>query len=160
MRSPKVLFIGLDNILIGTRSGKSMAQGIWDLKFEMPTLRKIKEAKPEYVFIETNQYGIGLIATEEEFEAKLDYVVACVKAFAKHEDLKGVDSIYCASIEENDPYKKPNCGMLQYMIDYYKINYSKDSMLMVGNLSTDEDTAKNFDIKYLDIKEFLSIEFT
>lgn len=160
MQSPKLIFIGLDNILISTRSGKSMPQGIWDLKFEMPTLRKLKEIKPEYVFIETNQYGIGLIATEEEFESKLDYVTACVKAFIKHSQLKGVDSIYCSSIDENDPFKKPNFGMLDYMIHYYKLNIDKESILMIGNSKTDEQTANSFKINYLDIKEFLSIEFT
>ena len=159
MKRPKVLFIGLDEIIITTRSGKSMSQGIWDLKFEMSTLRKIKEIKPEYIFIETNQYGIGLISTEEEFEAKLDYVTACIKAFAKHSELKAVDSIYCSSIEENDPFKKPNYGMLEYMIHYYKLYIDKESILMVGNCQTDEQTAKSFNINYLDIKEFLSIEF-
>lgn len=166
MKRPKVIFTSLDDTLIHTMSGKSTPQGLWDMKFDMKTLGRLKNAAPEYVFIVTNQGGIGRIIMESEFEAKLDYISIAIKSYIKHPNLKVVESIYCASIDRNDPFRKPNTGMLEYLISYFNIDYPKSEMMMIGNASglpgqgdADIMTAKNFGIKYFDVKEFIKIYF-
>lgn len=166
MRQPKVLFIGLDGTLIHTRTGCSTPQGIWDMKFDMKVLAKLRDAAPEYVFIVTNQSGIGMFVMEDEFEKKLDYVSTAVKSYIKHPGLKVVESIYCASIDRADPFRKPNTGMLEYMLRIYKVDCDKTEMMMVGNASgkpgqgdADIMCAHNFGIKYYDVEDFTKIYF-
>jgi len=166
MRNPKVIFIELDNVLIHTRSGKSFQQGIWDMTLDLKVFAKLKESKPEYIFIISNQGGIGRFFTEAEFEAKLDYVTVSLKSYVRHSNLIDVNSIYCASVDKNDPYRKPNTGMLEYMLKLYSIDCQKNEMLMIGYSSgkvgqSDIDimTAKNFGIRYLDINEFIKTYF-
>lgn len=166
MKSPKVIFVDLDGTVIKPRSGKSSPQGLWDMTLDMKVIARIKEAKPEYLFIVSNQGGIGRIVSEKDFEIKLDYVTAAIKSYIKHPNLKAVESIYCASVDFSDPFRKPNVGMLEYMIDLYKINYEKTEMLMVGDASgrdgrgdADIMTAKNFGIPYYDVNDFIKIYF-
>ena len=166
MKRPKVIFIDIDGTLINTRTGKSTPQGIWDMKIDLSVVSKIKDAKPEYVFIVSNQSGIGRFVMEDEFNIKLDYVSASIKSYIKHPGLKVVESIYCASVDREDKYRKPNTGMLEYMVKHFKVEYSKSEMIMVGDASgklgqgdVDLMTARNFGIRYFDINEFLKIYF-
>lgn len=162
MKKPKILFCDLDGTLITTRSGKTFAQGMWDMQLKLDILKKIKEMEPEYVFIVTNQGGIGQFFTEADFETKINYICIAVRDYIKHENLKVVDSIYCPSMDKNDKYRKPNFGMLEHMCKLYKIPlYLKSEMLMIGDASgkkgqfSDIDliTAKNFGIQYIDVDD-------
>ena len=74
MKKPKILFCDLDGTLIKTRSGKTFPQGMWDMELKLDVLKKIKEIAPEYLFIVTNQDGIGQFFTETDFEKKLAYI--------------------------------------------------------------------------------------
>lgn len=58
MKKYKILFASLDGTLIDTISGETFPKGIWDMKLKFDVLDKIKELKPDYVFIVTNQGGI------------------------------------------------------------------------------------------------------
>ena len=162
MKKPKILFSDLDGTLIKTRSGKSFAQGMWDMELRLDVLKKIKEMSPEYVFIVTNQGGIGQFFTEEDFEKKLSYIEISIRDYIKHENFKVIDSIYCPSIDKDDKFRKPNPGMLEHMCKLYKIpSYLKSEMLMIGDASgkkgqfsdTDLLTAKNFGISYIDVED-------
>lgn len=161
MKKPKVLFIDLDGTLISTRSGKASPQGLWDMQINVPVMYKIKEIEPEHVFIVTNQSSIGKSCTEEEFEKKLDYIVASVKSYIRHPKLKTVEGIYCASVDRDDPFRKPNTGMLDYMIVNFDAQCPKDQILMVGDASggpgksdIDLKTAENYGIHYMDVDRF------
>ena len=169
MKKSKILFIDLDGTLINTISQKTFPQGIWDMKFNLDVWKKIKQLEPEYVFIITNQGGIGKFINENEFERKLDYIEVALKSYIKHPLLKEVQSMYCDSNDKDDPYRKPNIGMIEYFIKTYRLNekYSIEDILMVGDSSgkdgdssdTDLKTAENANIKYLDINDFLKATF-
>jgi len=169
MRKFKVLFTDLDDTLIQTRSGKTFAQGIWDMELKLDVLNKIKELEPDYVFIVTNQGGLGKFINEAEFIKKLEYIEVAIKSYIKHPNLKDVQSMYCDSMDKKDPFRKPNPGMINYFITSYKLlnNYTKGDMLMIGDASgyegdfSDNDlkTAINAGITYLDVDDFINTMF-
>ena len=169
MKKYKILFADMDDTLIQTRSGKSFAQGIWDMELKLDVLNKIKELAPDYFFIVTNQGGIGKFVTEEDFVTKLNYVESAIRDYIKAPNLKGVESMYCDSMDKSDPYRKPNPGMINYLINTYKLlsNYTLDDMLMIGDASgyegdfsdSDLKTAINAKINYLDVDDFVRATF-
>ena len=72
MKEYKVIFSDLDGTLIDTISGETFPKDIWDMKFRYEVLDKIKEVKPEYLLIVTNQGGIenGFIS-QSDFSTKI-----------------------------------------------------------------------------------------
>lgn len=165
MKKYKVLFTDMDDTLIRTYSGKTFAQGIWDMMFNFDVFNKIKEMEPEYVFIVTNQGGIGKFVNENDFVRKLNYLESSLKTYIKHPNLKDVQSIYCPSNDKEDPFRKPNPGMINYFIKEAKLlenGYTRDDMLMLGDASgkpgdfsdSDKKTAENAKINYLDVNDF------
>ena len=58
MKKYNIIFSDLDGTLINTISGETFPKGIWDMKFRYEVLDKIKEVKPEYLLIVSNQGGI------------------------------------------------------------------------------------------------------
>ena len=170
MKKYKILFADLDDTLIKTHSGKTWAQGIWDMDLKFDVLNKIKELEPEYMFIVTNQGGIGKFVTESDFVKKLDYVEASIRGYIKHPKFIDIQSMYCDSMDKEDPFRKPNPGMIEYFIDEYKLKengYTSDDMLMIGDASgkegdfsdSDKKSAENAGINYLDVNDFLKCVF-
>lgn len=169
MRKFKILFADLDDTLIKTHTGKTFPQGIWDMDLKFNVLDKIKELEPEYIFIVSNQGGIGQFVNESDFIKKMDYVEACINTYCKHPKLKVVQSMYCPSNDKNDKYRKPNAGMIDYFVKEYNLlnNYTKEDMLMIGDASgkegqfsnTDLKTALNYAITYLDVDDFVRVTF-
>ena len=76
MSKYKILFADLYGTLINTISGKPFPEGIWDMHLHFGTLAKIKELKPSFLFIVSNQGGIekGFV-DEYHFCAKLGFIV-------------------------------------------------------------------------------------
>jgi DNA 3'-phosphatase len=170
MKKYKILFADLDDTLIKTKSGKTFAQGIWDMELKFDVLNKIKELEPEFIFIVTNQGGIGKFITESDFNKKLDYIEACIRNYIKHPKFAAIQSMYCDSMDKEDPFRKPNPGMINYFISEYKLlenGYTLDDMLMIGDASgkegdfsdSDIKSAKNANINYLDVDDFLKCVF-
>lgn len=166
----KILFANLDGTLIDTISKETFPKGIWDMKIKFEVLDKIKELKPDFLFIVSNQGGIekGFVK-EQHFCLKLSFIVRSIKEYCN----VSVDYYYCSSNNKDDRDRKPNCGMLQKAIsdyyDYYDINFmwDKSEMLMIGDASgklgqfsdSDKKTAENFGIDYLDVEDFIQADF-
>ena len=169
MKKYKILFTDLDDTLIKTHSGKTFPQGIWDMRLRYDIFDKIKELEPEYVFIISNQGGIGTFINENDFLIKMDYVEAALNSYIKHPKLKTVQSMYCPSNDKNDKFRKPNAGMIDYFVKKYNLfkDYTKEDFLMIGDASgkegqfsnSDLKTALNYGIKYLDVEDFRRITF-
>lgn len=170
MKKYKVLFADLDGTIITTASGKSTPQGLWDMKFRVGVLNKIRELEPEYVFIVVNNSTIGKFIDEGDYVKKLDYVEASIKNYIKHKNFKDIQTMYCSSGNKDDPFWKPNPGMLYYFIQKYDLarrGYTLDDMLMIGDASgktnnySDADirTAEKACIKYLDVNDFQQAAF-
>ena len=102
---------------------------------------KIFKEKFGYIFVATNQQGIGKgIMTENDLLRVHDYM----------EDLIGLkfDKIYfCPSLfEENSPRRKPNIGMaLEAKRDFPAIDLSKS--IMVGDSFSDISFGRNAGMK-------------
>lgn len=164
MSKYKILFADLDGTLIDTISGKPFPEGIWDMHLKFSILAKIKELKPNFLFIVSNQGGIekGFV-NEHHFCAKLGFIVHSIEEYC---DIS-VDYYYCSSNDKDDENRKPNYGMLESALTDYNIKYDKSKMLMIGDASgklgqfsdSDKKTAETFGIDYLDVEDFLKTNF-
>ena len=166
MKKYKILFADLDGALIDTISGEAFPKGIWDMRLKFDVLDKIKELKPDYVFIVTNQGGIekGFV-NELSLSFKLDYIERVISEYCECK----CDYDYCRTNDKNDPYRKPNIGMLNLLCEIHLEgkDYKKSSFLMIGDASgkdgqfsdTDRKTAENFDIDYMDVEDFVKCKF-
>lgn len=160
----RVLFIDLDGTLIKTISGKKFPEDITDFRIQLPVLDKIIEKLPnlEYFFIVTNQGGVGKFVTEEELDTK----ITCITRFCtKYSPYYWTgDFMYCPSNNNDDFFRKPNTGMLEALCDGWNLQ-DKFKYLMIGDASgkpgdfsdSDKKCAENFDIDYIDVRDFLEL---
>ena len=165
MKKYNVIFSDLDGTLINTISGETFPKGIWDMKIRFDVLYKIKEIKPEYLFIVSNQGGIesGFVDVYN-FRAKTEYIR---RAISEYCDCKCYGT-YCSSNDKLNPHCKPNTGMLEKLMENYvgdDFDYIKQISLMIGDASgkegqfsdSDKKTAENFGIDYMDIEDFINM---
>lgn len=169
MKRYKVLFCDLDGTLIEPKTKNRFPEGIWDMQFKFNVFDAIKKMKPECIFIVANQGAVGQYFTEEQFEAKLNYVLECLISYIEDADYQVIayDSIYCTSNDKADPFRKPNPGMLQYIWNAFRMQqkYVMDDLIMIGDASglkgnpskIDIECANNFGIHYCDVNEFTKI---
>lgn len=159
----KVLFIDLDGTLIKTISDKTFPEDITDFRIQLPVLNKIKEKMPNlvYLFVVTNQGGIGKFVSYHDFDTK----ISSITNFSAGYLLCDVgDYMYCPSNNNNDPLRKPNVGMLEAMCEGWCVS-DKQEMLMIGDASgkpgdfsdSDKKCAENFGIDYIDVRDFLEL---
>lgn len=156
----KILFIDLDDTLIKTASGETFAQDITDFRVRKEVLDRIKSLNFSRVAIITNQGGIPKYVTLEDFIAKLKTIEFFVFSYCKI----AVSSHFCDSMDDNDPRRKPNTGMLEDVMHTLPNGLrKKEIMLMVGDASgngawSDNDikTAENFGIDYMDVNDFIN----
>ena len=117
--------------------------------------------KLEYVYIVTNQGGIPKYVSKEDFEAKLEGVTVFVRFYLTALKVK-VDSIYCDSVDKDNPMRKPNTGMLKH---FWSKELSKENAIMIGDASgkpgnfsdSDKKCAENFGIDYIDVEDLLKL---
>ena len=167
LKNKNILFCDLDGTLIETISGATFPKGIWDMKIKFEVLDKIKELNPEYVFIVSNQGGIesGFI-NEYHFADKCQYVCDIIKEYCK---IENVWFTYCTTNDKTAEDRKPNTGMIEYMLEMYFNNEFnnelKNELLMIGDASgkegqfsdSDKKTAENFGIDYMDVDDFVKV---
>ena len=163
LKNKKVLFCDLDGTLIETISGETFPQGIWDMKLRFEVLDKIKEIKPEYIFVVSNQGGIesGFV-DEYNFRSKSEYITRAIREYCDCECY----AMYCTTNDKTDLYRKPNVRMLENLLESYvgdDFDYIKSVSLMIGDASgkegqfsdSDKKTAENFGIDYMDVDDFV-----
>lgn len=157
--SYKIVFADLDDTLIRTYTGNTFPQGIWDMRFNFDVLDSIMDLKPDYLFIVSNQAGIGTYVDQEDFDIKFGYIIRAIKDYTT---IKTVDGIYCSSNDKTDKYRKPNTGMLEELVSVYKLDdVSKSEMVMVGDAAghsddfsdSDKKVAENFGIDFIYAKK-------
>ena len=163
MKKYNVIFADLDGTLIDTISGETFPKGIWDMRIKFDVLDAIKKLNPEYILIVSNQGGIesGFVDAQN-FRAKSEYVARAVVEYCNCKCY----AIYCVTNDKSDPYRKPNVGMLENLMENYvgdDFDYIKQKSLMIGDASgkegqfsdTDKKTAENFGIDYMDVDDFV-----
>ena len=164
MKKYNVIFSDLDGTLINTVSGEIFPKGIWDMQIRFEVLDKIKEVKPEYLLIVSNQGGIESgFMDDYDFRAKLEYITRAISEYCDCECY----AMYCKTNDKSDPYRKPNVGMLNYLTERRvgdDFDYIKSVSLMIGDASgkegqfsdSDKKTAENFGINYMDVEDFVN----
>lgn len=165
----KALFIDLDGTLIKTISGKTFPEDITDFRIQLPVLNKIIEKFPNinYFFIVTNQGGIGRFITQDDFETKiLSICKFCGNYLRDRYSPRTIvdDWEYCDSMDKTDPFRKPNTGMLEWLVESHE-ELQKSQILMIGDASgkpgdfsdSDKKCAENFGIDYIDVRDFLKL---
>ena len=164
MKKYNVIFSDLDGTLINTVSGEIFPKGIWDMQIRFEVLDKIKEVKPEYLLIVSNQGGIESgFMDDYDFRAKLEYITRAISEYCDCECY----AMYCKTNDKSDPYRKPNVGMLNYLTERRvgdDFDYIKSVSLMIGDASgkegqfsdSDKKTAENFGIDYMDVEDFVN----
>lgn len=160
----KIIFIDLDGTLIGTASGETFPKGIWDLWIDWAVWKALEEYtrqnETDFIFVVTNQGGIGEgYIHDYAFEAKFNYILCAL------EEYTGVNVCgdYCSSTDKNNRFRKPNTGMLEFLLEETYTDYNKDEMIMIGDASgktnqfsdSDLKTAQNFGIDYMDVDDLL-----
>ena len=164
MKKYNVIFSDLDGTLINTISGETFPKGIWDIKIRFEVLDKIKEIKPEYLLIVSNQGGIesGFVDADN-FYTKLQYIVRAIREYCNCKCF----SMYCIHNDKTNLHRKPNIRMLEDLLKMYvgnNFDYIKSASLMIGDASgkegqfsdSDKKTAENFGIDYMDVDDFIN----
>ena len=164
LKNKKVIFCDLDGTLIETISGETFPKGVWDMRIKFDVLNAIKKLNPEYIFIMSNQGGIesGFV-DEYDFKNKIGYIACAIREYC---DCKCY-YMYCETNEKSDPYRKPNTGMLEILVESYvedDFDFIKQKSLMIGDASgkegqfsdIDKKTAENFGIDYMDVNDLVN----
>lgn len=163
MTKYNIIFSDLDGTLINTISGETFPKGILDMQIRFEVLDKIKEVKPDYLLIVSNQDGIESgVVDADDFRAKSEYAARAIREYCDCECY----CFYCQTNDKSDPYRKPNTGMLAYLTERYvgdDFDYIKSVSLMIGDASgkegqfsdIDKKTAENFGIDYMDVDDFV-----
>ena len=167
LKNKKVIFCDLDGTLIETISGETFPKGVWDMRIRFDVLDAIKKLNPQYILIVSNQGGIESgIVNEFNFRTKLDYIANAIWEYCDCECY----GAYCSTNDKSNPWRKPNTKMLEALLDDYVgdvIDYIKPKCLMIGDASgkegqfsdTDKKTAENFGIDYIDVEDFVNLQF-
>ena len=164
MKEYEVIFCDLDGTLIDTISGETFPKGIWDMRLKFDVLDAIKKLNPKYILIVSNQGGIGDgFVNACNFGAKSGYIAMAISEYC---DCKCY-GMYCGNNHKSDPYRKPNVGMLESLLERYvgdDFDYIKQKTIMIGDASgkegqfsdSDKKTAENFGIDYMDVNDFIN----
>lgn len=165
MKKYKVIFADLDGTLIDTISGETFPKGIWDMRIRFEVLDKIKEIKPKYLLIVSNQGGIDKgFVNEDNFGIKAEYICRAIMEYCNCKCY----IMYCCTNDKSNPYRKPNTGMLHSLLEKYvgdDFDHIKQKSLMIGDASgkdgqfsdSDKKTAENFCIDYMDVDDFVNM---
>lgn len=152
----KVLLCDLDGTLIVTKSGKTFPIDEDDWQFKDGIKEAIQNYKPRYIFIVTNQGGIekGYV-DETKFGLKLKTIMENIRTWGDFV----VEGTYCSSNDKRSWFRKPNVGMVDYFRNDWtqRYNFNNEDALMIGDMETDQECAKNAGIKYLDVEEFIRL---
>lgn len=164
-RNKEVLFCDLDGTLINTISRKTFPIGIWDMKLRFDVLDVIRALHPKYVFIVSNQGGIEKGYVDAcNFTVKSEYITSAISEYCDCECY----AKYCIINDKSFPCRKPNTGMLEYILKRYvgdDFECVKQKSLMIGDASgkkrqfsgSDKKTAENFGIDYMNVNDFVNI---
>ena len=167
MENKEIIFCDLDRTLIETISGETFPKGIWDMRLKFDVLDAIKKLNPRYIFIVSNQGGIekGFV-DNYNFDVKLDYISIAICEYCNCKCY----ALYCPTNDKSDQYRKPHTGMLEELLKKYvgdDFDGIKPKSLMIGDASgkegqfsdSDKKTAENFGIDYMDVEDFVNIDF-
>ena len=155
IKNKRILLFDFDGTLVETASGGLYAKDLTDMKIKQDVVNRaldlMEQNGVKYFGIISNQCDVGVgFVSDEDIDAKINYVLRCVHDLAVKRGIRGV--VYghyeCFSIDEHDPMMKPNPGMVYKALGAEKagVDYM-DVIQFVG---------KDLDLNYVSSKEHTS----
>ncbi|MCQ2220013.1 MAG: HAD-IIIA family hydrolase [Prevotella sp.] len=155
---PRVLFCDLDGTLIKTNSGKTFPEDGNDWCWRIEVIEAIRTYAPTAIHIISNQGGI-----EKGFVNHHDFINKMLHITTVMKDKLSIPVTfdYCQYTDPDNPYRKPNPGMIKNYL--YDKHVSSRHCLMIGDASglpgqfsdSDLQCAKNAHVKYQDVDDFV-----
>lgn len=165
-----ILFFDFDGTLVETASGKLFPESKEDMVVKVPVLESIKKMHSQhplsYIFIISNQGGVSTgYHTNEDVEWRFKKVIDTISSFMDDPSIK-YQYDYCPSIDPADPMRKPNPGMVYYLLQFVEgedLDLIIDRSLMIGDASgkpgqwsdSDRRTAEICGMDYMDVEDFM-----
>ena len=118
LKDKRIVFVGLDDVLIKTHSNQEKPVGVWDMEFNLNVLDKLKQLNPIAIFVVSNQPDIPAKLHPSLFQAKFVYVIAALQEYIGMTVFPAGQ--YAPEMPEGEaPIAMPNSTMLLTMFNEF-----------------------------------------
>lgn len=156
MKPTKAIFIGLDNVLIHTKSGNRfpLHSNDWELDIFVIDLIKVYTDNKYLPIIVTNQDSVrDGVVSEKVFLSKMLNICEKLETYLEIEE-NTVNFLYCI---EDGERRIPNNGLIVEAVQEYNVSL-EDSVMIGGNELTKRFSEFCYIGKYIDNNDALKLD--